>query len=393
MVDLNAVSPEFKRIVEEQRTPLPSADGPTAANRGWREMPFSQAVQVNPAVRLERGGVYPFVDMAAVNADSRSAYPSEERPFKGSGSRFQDGDTLMARITPCLENGKIARYYAPDGMVEGHGSTEFIVIRGRPNVTDNDFAYYLTQWDEVRNYAVGQMTGTSGRQRVPVDSLDHLTVSIPPLPEQRAIAGVLGALDDKVELNRRMNRTLEAMARTVFQDFGPVRARQEGREPNLPPELWALFPERLAPTELGEAPEGWVVKPLWELIELAYGKALKAGDRKGGPIPVYGSIGQVGWHDEKLTDGPGIVVGRKGNPGVVTWAHSDFFPIDTAFYVVPRDNDRKLPFLFYALTVQDLPSVSANSAAQRDALLPRLVSGELGVRCETSSHQMELNKE
>ena len=238
-----------------------------------------------PAVRLERGGVYPFVDMAAVNADSRSAYPPEERPFKGSGSRFQDGDTLMARITPCLENGKIAHYCAPDGMAEGHGSTEFIVIRGRPNVTDNDFAYYLTQWEEVRSYAVGQMTGTSGRQRVPADSLDHLSVTIPPLPEQRAIAGILGALDDKIELNRRMNRTLEAMARTVFQDwfvdFGPVHARQDGREPYLPPELWPLFPERMAPTELGDAPEGWAVGCLNDSIEILSGGTPKTS------VPAY----------------------------------------------------------------------------------------------------------
>ena len=226
----------------------------------WPEMPFSQAVQVNPAVRLDRGDIYPFVEMAAVNADSRSAYPSEERPFKGGGSRFQNGDTLMARITPCLENGKIARYRAPDTTEVGHGSTEFIVIRGRPNVTDNDFAYYLTQWDGVRNYAVGQMTGTSGRQRVPVGSLDHLSVPIPPLPEQRAIAHILGTLDDKIDLNRRVNQSLEEMARTIFQDwfvdFGPVRAKLEGREPYLPPELWNLFPNRLTDSELGEIPEG-----------------------------------------------------------------------------------------------------------------------------------------
>ena len=149
-------------------------------NGDWREMPFSEAALVNPPTRLERGEVYPFVDMAAVNADSRSAYPAEERPFKGSGSRFRDSDTLMARITPCLENGKIARYRAPEGQQQAHGSTEFIVIRGRPGISDNNFAYYLTQWEEVRNYAVGQMTGTSGRQRVPVDSLDHLTVPSAP---------------------------------------------------------------------------------------------------------------------------------------------------------------------------------------------------------------------
>ncbi len=281
VVDINAISPEFKRIVEGQKVPLPPTEGQAVANREWPEMPFSQGVQVNPAVRLERGGVYPFVDMAAVNADSRSAYPSERRPFMGGGSRFQNGDTLMARITPCLENGKIARYKAPDGTKTAHGSTEFIVIRGRPGVTGNDFAYYLTQWEEVRNYAIGQMTGTSGRQRVPVDSMDHLTVLLPPLPEQQAIAHILGTLDDKIELNWRMNQTLEAMARAIFQDwfvyFGPVRAKLEGREPYLPPELWDLFPDRLVDSELGEAPEGWGVQALGEVVELNPREPMKRG--------------------------------------------------------------------------------------------------------------------
>ena len=259
----------------------------------WRNLPFSEAVLINPTVRLERGGLYPFVDMAAVNSDSRNANGEEKREFKGSGSRFQDGDTLMARITPCLENGKIARYQAGADKPEAHGSTEFIVIRGRPNVTDNDFAYYLTQWGEVRNYAVGQMTGTSGRQRVPVDSLDHLTVPIPPLPEQRAIAHILGTLDDKIELNRRMNQTLEAMARAIFQDwfvdFGPVRAKLAGQEPYLPPELWALFPDRLAATELGEAPEGWGTGVLDDAIEILSGGTPRTSvsDYWDGDIPWY----------------------------------------------------------------------------------------------------------
>ena len=240
---------------------LPSTDGQENSLDERTELSFSQAVQVNPATLLKRGENYPFVDMAAVNPDSRSAYQSEIRPFKGSGSRFQHGDTLMARITPCLENGKIARYSAPEGTKEGHGSTEFIVIRGRDGVTDNDFAYYLTQWEEVRNYAIGQMTGTSGRQRVPAESLNHLVVPIPPLEEQKAIAHVLGTLDDKIELNRRMNRTLEEMTRAIFQDwfvdFGPTRAKIEGQEPYLPPELWDLFPDELVDSELGEIPEGW----------------------------------------------------------------------------------------------------------------------------------------
>ena len=148
----------------------------------WRETPFSEAVPINPPVQLNRGELYPFVDMAAVNVDSRSANSVEERVFRGGGTRFQHGDILMARITPCLENGKIARYQAQGSIQEAHGSTEFIVIRGRPNVTEVDFAYHLTQWEEVRNYAIGQMTGTSVRQRVPVDSLDHLTFSSRPCP-------------------------------------------------------------------------------------------------------------------------------------------------------------------------------------------------------------------
>ncbi|WP_211226643.1 restriction endonuclease subunit S [Silanimonas lenta] len=238
----------------------------TARLAQWRELPFSQAVTVNPRVQLTRGAAYPFVDMGAVSSGSRSAYASEHRQFDGGGSRFAVGDTLMARITPCLENGKIARFAGRSGEI-GHGSTEFIVIRGREGVSDTDYAYYLTKWEGVSGYAISQMTGTSGRQRVPSEAFDHLKVSLPPLPEQRAIAHILGTLDDKIELNRRQNETLEAMARALFRawfvDFEPVRAKKEGRWrrgeslPGLPADLYDLFPERLVESEWGEIPEGW----------------------------------------------------------------------------------------------------------------------------------------
>jgi type I restriction enzyme S subunit len=249
--------------------------------------------------------------------------------------------------------------------------------------------------------------------------------------EQRAIAHILGTLDDKIELNRRVNETLEAMARALFKswfvDFDPVRAKAKGRDPGLPKPLADLFPARLVDSELGEIPDGWEVKRLGELLELAYGKALKAEDRRDGNIPVYGSNGQVGWHDERLVQGPGIVVGRKGNPGIATWVPTDFFPIDTTFYVVPKSNCRSLKFLFHALGTHDLASLGADSAVPglnrnlaymssqilptalllveferiasalsrrlslandesravatlRDALLPKLISGELRVK-------------
>ena len=217
----------------------------------------------------------------------------------------------------------------------------------------------------------------------PVTYLRTIEIPLPPLPEQRAIAHVLGTLDDKIELNRRMNETLEEMARALFKswfvDFDPVRAKVALASPPSDESDWTverarayldrmddsvaeLFPDRLVDSELGEIPEGWDVKAVGELIELAYGKALKADDRKPGAIPVYGSNGQVGWHDERIVAGPGIVVGRKGNPGIVTWVHSDFFPIDTTFYVVPKNSNHWLTFLFFALAAQDLPSVSADSA-------------------------------
>ena len=185
----------------------------------WKEIPFSEAVLLNPTTPLKRGGVYPFVDMQAIAPNTRGVRCSEHREFTGGGSRFQNQDTLMARITPCLENGKIARFLAPDGESVGHGSTEFIVVRGRPSVTDNDYAYYLTISPEVRNFAISQMTGSSGRQRVPTDSLGNINVLLPPLAEQKTIAGILSALDDKIELNLRKNETLEALAQSLFKSW------------------------------------------------------------------------------------------------------------------------------------------------------------------------------
>ncbi len=151
-------------------------------------------------------------------------------------------------------------------------------------------------WDQVSKYInVGAVFDSLKCADIPVFQLP-----IPALSEQRAIAHVLGTLDDRIELNRRMNETLEAMARALFKswfvDFDPVRAKMEGRDPGLPKPLTDLFPDRLVDSEIGEVPEGWEVKGLGDLLVLAYGKALKADSRRhDGDVPVYGSNGQVGW--------------------------------------------------------------------------------------------------
>ena len=273
----------FHREIEREHVVVVEAAGRASGKivparfENWPTMPFTKAFLVNPPVSIKRGCPTPFVDMAAIQPGLRSVQSTRVREFRGSGSRFQNGDTLLARITPCLENGKIARYTADADSEIGHGSTEFIVVRGRPGVTDTKYAFYITRSDQVRSYAIGQMTGTSGRQRVPPKSLTNLDVAVPPLPEQRAIAHILGTLDDKIELNRRMNATLEAMARALFKswfvDFDPVRAKVEGRDTGLPKGIADLFPDRMVDSEMGEIPEGWEVRALKDCMNLTMGQS------------------------------------------------------------------------------------------------------------------------
>ena len=274
VLDWHQIPQSFRDVIKKDQVVLVKGTAHVGGlPDGWRTIPFADAVVINPKVHLERGRLYPFVGMANVDPAVWCVHPESERPYKGAGSRFEVGDTLMARITPCLENGKIARYCTKGGDPKpATGSTEFITIRGRPSVTDDTFAYYLTRSDQVREYAIGQMTGTSGRQRVPVGSLAHCRVPLPPLFEQRAIAHILGTLDEKIELNRRMCETLEGVARELFRswfvDFEPVRARAQRRCTGLPRALDALFPSSFDESELGEIPEGWEVRILSDLIDV-----------------------------------------------------------------------------------------------------------------------------
>ena len=130
----------------------------------------------------------------------------------------RNGDTLIARITPCLENGKTAFVSELKKGEIAHGSTEYIVLSGKDGETDSLFGYYLARSPEFRRYVIGHMEGTSGRQRVFVSNR-KFAITLPGFKEQRAIARILGALDDKIELNRRMNQTLEAMARALFKSW------------------------------------------------------------------------------------------------------------------------------------------------------------------------------
>jgi len=409
------------------------------AGNGWTIMPFDEAVLVNPPVSLERGKTYPFVDMQSVDPASRSVGPSEIREFKGGGSRFLVGDTLMARITPCLENGKIARFVTTGTEKLGHGSTEFIVIRGRPSITDNDFAYYLTRWEGVRQYAISQMTGSSGRQRVPTGALRHLEVPLPPLDEQRAIAHILGTLDDKIELNWQMNLTLEAIARAIFKswfvDFDPVRAKAEGREPGLSKEIADLFPDEFEESEIGEIPKGWKIAELGDVVEILDSRRvpLSARERakRQGPYPYYGAAGVLDHVDEYLFEGVHVLMGEDGSVidendhPFVQYVWGQFWVNNHAHVlrgtsgisneylflflkqvnirpyvtgaVQPKLNQRNLKSIPFVKPTQNICTVFSNLtdalfarlrsntdecvtlSRLRDTLLPKLISGELRV--------------
>lgn len=252
----------------------------------WQPSKLGDVIAVNPSRPLVKGSDSVYISMQQVETANRSVNKIDHRAFKGSGARFQNGDTLLARITPCLENGKTAYVDFLDDEEVGHGSTEFIVLSGIEGVSDDLFVYYLARFPEFRNFAIIRMEGSSGRQRVPAPTLKKYVFACPSYDEQRAIAHILGSLDDKIELNRRMNQTLEAMARAIFKswfvDFLPVRAKQrartqtgdpvrakaEGRPTGLPDEIAALFPDSFEDSELGEIPKGWGVKNLNEIANI-----------------------------------------------------------------------------------------------------------------------------
>ncbi len=194
-------------------------------------------------------------------------------------SRFRKGDVLFGKLRPYFR--KVVK--AP---FDGICSTDIWVIRPT-DLVDSGFLFYVAASTDFIDHAMRGAGGT----RMPRAQWDHVTrfeLELPPLPEQRRIAGVLGALDDKIELNRRMNQTLEEMARAIFKDwfvdFGPVRAKIAGQQPYLPDDIWSLFPDRLVDSQLGQIPEGWEFKRLGEICEKPqYGYTQSATDEPVGP--------------------------------------------------------------------------------------------------------------
>jgi len=179
---------------------------------------LSDVVEINPRTTLKKGVFLKCAPMSSLEPYRRSITGFLIEEYKG-GVKFRQGDTLMARITPSLENGKTALVDFLQSDEVGFGSTEFIVLRSIPGVTDSKYVYYLTVSPSLREVAIKSMTGTSGRQRVQTDVVKNYSFFLPTLLEQKAIAEVLSSLDDKIELLQKQNETLEALAQTLFRQW------------------------------------------------------------------------------------------------------------------------------------------------------------------------------
>lgn len=228
----------------------------------WKECKLSDIVEINPTESLKKGTVAKKIGMDILQPYCRAIPSFSFEPYTG-GTKFKNGDTIMARITPCLENGKTAMVNILDDNEIGFGSTEYIVFRAKNNITDPYFVYYLVTSDCIRNPAIKSMVGSSGRQRVQTDVVANLSVKVPPLPTQQKIAAILSSLDDKIELNNKINTNLEQQAQALFKN-------------------WFVDFEPFG----GKMPEGWKEKPLYDYADFINGTSFKEDeyDTKGVPI-------------------------------------------------------------------------------------------------------------
>lgn len=219
-----------------------------------------------------------------------------------------------------------------------------VCMRGKEGILDSTFLRYALISPQQQANLAASATGTTVLG-ISQKALRRIEISFPGIAEQRKIGGLLAKIDDKIELNRRMNDTLEDMARALFRDwfvdFGPTRRQMDGATDStvimghaFPADkaatLAQLFPSKIDDYGL---PEGWEKRDLRSALTLNYGKSLPKKARKPGPFNVFGSGGISGTHNTPLARGPSTIVGRKGTVGSLYWTRKDFYAIDTVFYV------------------------------------------------------------
>ena len=178
-------------------------------------MRFLECVDLNPKITITKGQIYPFVEMANVNTCYRSPDNVDEKPFD-SGVKFQDGDTVIARISPCLQNGK--SFYCQN-IGTGFGSTEYLVFRPKDDSVDSMYLYYFMMTDFIKLSMINSMTGATGRQRVNNDVFNDIEVCFPNIDIQRKIGEILSAYDNLIENNQKQINLLEEAAQRLYKEW------------------------------------------------------------------------------------------------------------------------------------------------------------------------------
>lgn len=264
-----------------------------------------------------------------------------------SRSRLQGEETLLTLVGNVGQSALV-----PDELIGANVARAVAVIPVLPEPGSRWVNYCLKTPHVQRLMEI--WCNTTVQHTLNLKDVDLLPIPIAPMRVREAIVDILGALDDKIELNRKMNRTLEAMAQAFYKhwfvDFGPF---QDGG-----------FVE----SELGEIPVGWEVTRWGLLSTLQYGKRLTGYDGGVGSYPVYGTNGQIGWHTEPLCDYPSVIIGRKGAYRGVEFSDRPFYVIDTAFYLEPRVeiNPRWAYYTISRYSINDMDSGSAIPSTSRD---------------------------
>jgi len=247
----------------------------------WEAGTLSDISEINPRRNLIKGGDYSFVEMAAIDPGSHRVKYIQSRIYKGSGTRFQNGDTLFARITPCTENGKIAFIDILGEEGFGHGSTEFIVLGPKKNAYPK-YIYYCTKWDKVRNLAISKMEGTSGRQKVPNRVFkEDIFIPLPPLSEQKKIAQIISTLDDAIEKTIQVIEKTKDLKKGLMQRFFTQ----------------GIGHKKFKKTKIGRIPFGWKVVKLndvaspnkYSFVDGPFGSNLKSIHYVDQGVPVIQS--------------------------------------------------------------------------------------------------------
>lgn len=309
---------------------------------------------------------------------------TDEAAFKLKNVDVQENDVLLN-----ITGDSVARVCnAPGAFLPARVNQHVAIIRPKNDAFDPRFLRYFLSSPHQQTLLLTLASAGATRNALTKGMIEDLQVPKPPLHAQKSIANVLDSFDKKIESNNKINQTLEQISQTLFKswfvDFDPVidnaldagnsipealQSRAELRQKvrnsadfkPLPADIRTLFPAEFEETELGWVPKGWVTNRLENILELAYGKALKKTERTNGDYPVYGSGGVDGTHNEYLVKGPGIIVGRKGTVGSLHWENKNFYPIDTVFFVKPKEY-YSLVYCYQLLKTLGLENMNTDAA-------------------------------